>query len=456
MAVLGWFSLASAGKLGAVVEGLVHRDARNLELAGAIATDLAKMRTAQRGVIMYSAVNDRERIEVNRAAFTTAVDDLRAKLTAMRPLLVQPESQTDAARIEAALAPYVESFGPIVRLCAARDLPGALKIAKSVGVYGDEMEKRAGVIARMERGILDESSRRAGSTVALVHWVGIGLLGIAMGCSAAGLIVAVGVQRSLRSIAANLAQGAAQIASASHQVASASQTIAQGASEQAASLEETSAASQEISGTAHNNAEKSRSAAEVIGASHRQIEGGRETLQQMLASMEAIRASSGRIAQIIGVIDQIAFQTNILALNAAVEAARAGEAGRGFAVVADEVRGLAQRSAQAAKDTAALIQESIASSTEGVSRVGEVAELIGSVAAGSARMKTLIDEVSSGSEQEMRGIEGISRALSQMDQVTQSAAATAEETASASEELSSQAQLLNGAVSTLREMVGQG
>jgi methyl-accepting chemotaxis protein len=164
--------------------------------------------------------------------------------------------------------------------------------------------------------------------------------------------------------------------------------------------------------------------------------------------MRDINASSDKISRIIKVIEEIAFQTNILALNAAVEAARAGEAGMGFAVVADEVRNLAQRSSQAARDTTELIQESIANSQEGRSRLAQVTETFSSIIGSVGQMKTLIEEVHLGSQEQARGIEQVSHAISQMEQVTQQTAAAAEEGAAAGEQMSAQSD-------TLREVVGR-
>jgi methyl-accepting chemotaxis protein/methyl-accepting chemotaxis protein-1 (serine sensor receptor) len=170
--------------------------------------------------------------------------------------------------------------------------------------------------------------------------------------------------------------------------------------------------------------------------------------------MGEIHAQSGKIAKIVKAIDEIAFQTNILALNAAVEAARAGEAGMGFAVVADEVRNLAQRSAQAARETSALIEESIAKSNDGKSKVDLVALAVREIIGEAAKVKALVDQVSTGSSQQAQGTVQISRAITQMEQVTQQTAANAEEGAAAAEELTAQSGALKEIVVRLTELVG--
>jgi methyl-accepting chemotaxis protein/methyl-accepting chemotaxis protein-1 (serine sensor receptor) len=230
--------------------------------------------------------------------------------------------------------------------------------------------------------------------------------------------------------------------------------LAEGTSQQAASLEETSASTEEINSMARRNSENSHSAADLVKASDQRFADTNRSLQDMVLAMGEINTSSDKISKIIKVIDEIAFQTNILALNAAVEAARAGEAGMGFAVVADEVRNLAQRCAQAARDTAVLIEESISKSNDGKLKVDQVAKAIHTITEQSTQIKTLVDEVHLGSQEQSRGIEQIGRAIVQMEQVTQKAAASAEESASAAEELKAQSNALKDVVSRLNTVVG--
>ncbi len=277
--------------------------------------------------------------------------------------------------------------------------------------------------------------------------------GIATG-AVLGFFLVRGVNRALKGAAGRLEEAADQVASAAAEVSTSSQSLAQGASEQAASLEETSASGAQITSMTRKNAENSKSAAGLMSQVERKVQDANGTLEQMVRSMHEINTSSEKIARIIRVIDEIAFQTNILALNAAVEAARAGEAGMGFAVVADEVRNLAQRSAQAARDTAGLIEESIGRTKEGSAKLDQVASAISGITESAAKVKTLVDEVNLGSQEQSRGIEQISKAISQMDQVTQKSAAGAEQSASASEQLASQAVSLKEVVNQLQAMVG--
>lgn len=277
------------------------------------------------------------------------------------------------------------------------------------------------------------------------------LLPLSIGIGCLVYFVVSKISARLMGIVKSISESSSQVTSAVGQIARSSQSLAQGASEQASSLEETSAASEEITSMTRKNAESSRTAAEEMAKVDGRIQDSKAALEQMVISMKDIKDSGGKISKIIKVIDEIAFQTNILALNAAVEAARAGEAGAGFAVVADEVRNLAQRSAQAAKDTASLIEESIATSNAGSGKLEQVAAVIGAITESAAKVKILVDEVNLGSQEQARGIEQVARAIEQVDQVTQTNAASAEESAAASEELSAQAESMNGIA---RELTG--
>lgn len=266
-------------------------------------------------------------------------------------------------------------------------------------------------------------------------------------------IITKAITAPLGMVVASLRSGSEQVSSASGQVSSSSQQMASGASEQAASLEETSASLEEMAAAIRQNADNSAGAdaksKEIAAAANT----SQEAMGRMIKAMGDIKTSADETARIVKTIDEIAFQTNLLALNAAVEAARAGEAGKGFAVVAEEVRSLAQRSAEAAKNTAQLIEGSQVNTDNGVKVSGEVNEVLERIVSGIQDVSSLIAEVSNASGEQSRGIEQINQAMAQMDQVTQSNAANAEESASASEELQAQAGELQGMVQQLNQLM---
>jgi methyl-accepting chemotaxis protein len=263
-----------------------------------------------------------------------------------------------------------------------------------------------------------------------------------------------GTRAEMVTLTSQLTQAAQGTASAAGQVSTSAQSLSQGATEQAASLEETSASMEEMASMTRQNAENSQSAASLMNEVDAKVQGSNQALGDMVTSMASIQESSQQVAKIIKTIDEIAFQTNILALNAAVEAARAGEAGMGFAVVADEVRNLAQRSAQAARDTASLIEESIAKAESGNAKVEVVATAISGITESVTKVKGLVEQVSAASRQQSQGIDQVSQAISQMEKVTQTTAATAEESAAASEELTAQAEGAMQVVGRLELLVG--
>jgi methyl-accepting chemotaxis protein len=261
------------------------------------------------------------------------------------------------------------------------------------------------------------------------------------------------IQRAVNAAATNLdaalaevATGAGQVAAASTQIAGGSQTLASGASEQAASLEEVSANLHEVSAMAAQSAANAQEARALADEAGRRAVAGVERVGRLSDAVADIGRASAETATIVKTIDEIAFQTNLLALNAAVEAARAGDAGRGFAVVAEEVRALAQRSAEAAKRTAALIAHGRASAATGAAANAEVRQSLEEIHTQVGRVTQVVAEIAAAADQQAQGVAQVNTALGQMNAVTQQVAATAEESASAAEELSSQAATMHDVV----------
>jgi methyl-accepting chemotaxis protein/methyl-accepting chemotaxis protein-1 (serine sensor receptor) len=383
-------------------------------------------------------------------------NEIRTSLVTVQAAIHADEERDLNRKIEPLLAQYYRAWDGIVDLIRASKNEEAYKKYVADAAPAFDAAKQA-VAAEMEynRSAGARNSSEARSQVShtrAVIWVVL----LASVFSGAGLLFAMvrGINRALIDTVSDLNSGAAQVASAAAQIASSSQALAQGSSEQAASLEETSSSSEEINSMAHKNTENTSAAAELVGRLLAAFTEANHALDGTVAAMQELTGSSEKISRINKVIDEIAFQTNILALNAAVEAARAGEAGMGFAVVADEVRNLAQRSAQAAKDTASLIEDSIDRSRDGKAKVDHVAVAIRAIADDSNKIHVLVNEVNVASQEQSRGIEQVAKAVTQMEAVTQRAAASAEESASASTELTAQASALKNVVARLSGLVG--
>jgi len=268
-----------------------------------------------------------------------------------------------------------------------------------------------------------------------------------------GYIITKRITTVISTVSGGLRESSSQLESASSMVNRSSQKLAEGSSEQAASLEETSASLEEMSGMTHKNADASQTAKGLSNQTRAAAEQGASDMEEMARAMDAIKDSSGNIAKIIKTIDEIAFQTNILALNAAVEAARAGEAGAGFAVVAEEVRALAQRSAQAAKETASNIEDSITKSGHGVSISAKVATSLQEIVTKAREVDHLVGEIAGATTEQSQGIKQVLTAVHLIDKVTQGNAASAEEVAAAAEELNAQALTLEEMVTRLDTLI---
>jgi methyl-accepting chemotaxis protein len=258
------------------------------------------------------------------------------------------------------------------------------------------------------------------------------------------------MQLSLAKVVGNVRQNAESVASASSQIAQGNSDLSSRTEEQASALEQTASSMEQLGSTVRQNADNARHASQLaLSASSVAAQGG-EVVTQVVETMKGIDGSSKQIADIISVIDGIAFQTNILALNAAVEAARAGEQGRGFAVVAGEVRSLAQRSAEAAKEIKTLITDSVERVERGTSLVEQAGTTMAEIVASIKRVTDIVGEISAASSEQSAGVSQVGDAVSQMDQTTQQNAALVEQSAAAAESLKRQAQLLVQAVAVFK------
>src|ERR1022692_1767904 len=472
---LGYSSLTAIGGLGGALDVAVNGTAKKLRLVGDLQAGFQEMRVdaAKLEIPLTNTIIGRldtrqgsaestcgschtsDTVETQRQQFEAVAARLSAQVAQLRPLVAGDGERQAAHTVETGIAEWLALYRQYLKLTTARDYTAAHEVMLDrIYPLVESMDKAAKQLAVQQQELLAASSREAHARVSGSRVVVYVLIALCLLAGGGVYWIVRGVNRVLRQFAGEMAAMSGQVTDAAHQLASSSQSLAQGASEQAASLEETSAATEQVHSTTRSNAGHCQSASAVTEQVNQQVGEANQSLGQMIESMRAINVSSGKISQIIKVIDEIAFQTNILALNAAVEAARAGEAGMGFAVVADEVRNLAQRCAQAAKDTASLIEESMAKSHDGMGKLDQVAEAIRSITESAAKVKTLVDEVNLGSQEQARGIEQIAKAIVQMEQVTQKNAANAEESASASKELSGQAETMKGLAGQLQALVG--
>jgi methyl-accepting chemotaxis protein len=457
LVVLGitFSSLRSLNELSSELAKSTGPTAEKLALAGNLKATANIMRTGQRGVLLLTILKDGKGLEKQKLDYAKYYQAERELIARIRLLLMDEKTKEVTSALETQVEQHAACFREVSELCAVGKLDEAGVLYREKGApAGAAMEKKASELMGLVTLHMKESNAIGAAKVAGARWIAILMNLMALLVVAVMIFIVRGISKSLRKMAAELGEGARQIQAATSQVASASQSLAQASSEQSASLEETSSASEEVSEMTRKNTENSNTAAGVMSIVDARVSEGNAALDEMIASMQEITSSSAKISKIIKAIDEIAFQTNILALNAAVEAARAGEAGMGFAVVADEVRNLSHRSAQAAHDTAAMIEDSIEKSNEGSAKLQHVTEVIRSITASTAKVKVLVDEVSAGSGEQAKGMGGIAHSVSQMAIATQGTAANAEETAAASQQMAAQAHSLSQIADQLRTMVG--
>lgn len=300
----------------------------------------------------------------------------------------------------------------------------------------------------------NEAARQAEAALASVLlWSIVGGLIVLLITGALSVLTGTRIAKNMQRVIHDLSEGATQVTAAAGQVSSSSQSLAEGASEQAASIEETSSSLEEMSAMTKQNADNARTAAKLMTDAKKAVDRSGDSAKAMDAAMGEIKSASDHTSKIIKTIDEIAFQTNLLALNAAVEAARAGEAGKGFAVVAEEVRNLARRSAEAAKNTSSLIEDTLSRVAEGVQVVGGLRSALDEVTTSSQKVNSLVNEIAAATSEQAQGIEQVNTAVTQMNVVTQKNAANAEESAAAAEELNAQAESMRTSVRVMQRLV---
>jgi methyl-accepting chemotaxis protein/methyl-accepting chemotaxis protein-1 (serine sensor receptor) len=452
---LGISSLYYLTTISTIVRVKVAGANHSLALATSIRGSMKELLALDRGIEVRGFMKDYTAVDSYQEDYATNMRELKqadADLSSLASL--PPEAKQVLAEIDLLNNDAYVANQAVYTAAKGGDMETATK------AYAEQflpLHKRLRTASERLLVLVNELTaqqlQEANASIATAPWMMAILIFIAFAVGAFTCFAVRQINTALHLAVAELGEAASQINSAASEVATSSQSMAQGASEQAATIEETSASSSQINSMAQRNTENSRSTAEMMVGSQTRFEQTNHSLEQMVRAMDDITTSSQKISKIIKVIDEIAFQTNILALNAAVEAARAGEAGMGFAVVADEVRNLAQRCAQAARDTADLIEDSIVKSAGGKSKVDEVASSIRIVTEDSSKMKVLVDEINLGSVEQARGIDQIARSITQMEQVTQGSAANAEQTAAAAEELSAQSRTMRDIIGRLHSMI---
>jgi methyl-accepting chemotaxis protein/methyl-accepting chemotaxis protein-1 (serine sensor receptor) len=453
--LMGVVAVRTTSVMEARIVGITDVEASGIEHAGAVQRIVSQLQSRLGQIVIVTAKGDTRGVAATSRQIDQELDELEAELHALQRTASDGETAALCAEVLGAISKWTFSAQQIKAFAANEQALEAADAGDAAGRFSEQASAAARRIAVIQQRRLAQARRDAQS---LSRWNRMVMFGVLAAAVAAGLFVfwtERQVKASLSAVASRLRDGSEHLLAAAGQASSSGRSLSRGATEQAASLEETSASMEEMASMTRNNADSSRQAAELMAAVEHQVSRSNLLLTEMVGSMEHIKQSSARVSKIIKTIDEIAFQTNILALNAAVEAARAGEAGMGFAVVADEVRNLAQRAARAAHETEDLIEEASSSAAQGAAKVQQVADAIEEFTASVVRVRGIADEVNEASRQQALGIDQVTQAIVQMEHRTQLTAATAEESAAASEDLDAQAQAAMQLVHELEAMIGR-
>ncbi len=453
-AVLVWGGLTALNGMKASFDTAVNQTVKKINLSHAISKSTSDLMIDHRGTLLYGYRKDPATVQASYDAFAAKLDESLGLLQKSRSSLVSQDERELVDLMAQQFAQWKSWEAEDLQFCLAGDMESTTALGRKIVPLQKDLDKAAMQFLQIQEAHLASDKQKAATQEKQNMAAAAVIVTLLLIVGGGGFVLVSRVDKTLRKVAKELSQGSAQVAGSATQVSSSSQSLAQGASQQAASLQETATSAETIRAMTFKNADNSKDAARLMAEMAQQVAEGNRKLNDMVASMKEINQSSEKISQIIKTIDEIAFQTNILALNAAVEAARAGQAGLGFAVVADEVRNLALRCAQAARDTSSMIEDSVAKSHEGGRKLDEVAKSIGAITEGADKAKCLADAVQAGSQEQARSLEQISRAISQMEQVTQQTASSAEESASAGLELSAQSETLRTIIGHLAELVG--
>jgi methyl-accepting chemotaxis protein/methyl-accepting chemotaxis protein-1 (serine sensor receptor) len=452
-AAVGWFAIQSVcNRMDVSLRETTHK----IELSSDLRANVFAFRLQERGMLLFSFIKAGQQVDSCRVAFDKAMGIANDRIEQIRSLAASAQERAVLDDLHAGLDNYKTRQMEVRALLAAGKLDEATVWDKTYLVTGG-----ARIVAAIDKlNQLDHDTNEQALVEAEAQrgqaqrWIAVCLLA---GLPLAFLVLRIVARTSdqLRRTADGLEAATANLDRESGQMAADSQSLAQGASHQAASIQETSASSTEVSSRARRSAEQMKMATDLVRKAQENFSAADQSLKEMLEAMTDIANASGKVAKVIKTIDEIAFQTNILALNAAVEAARAGSAGAGFAVVADEVRSLAQRSALAARETATLIEESIASSAGGREKVNRVTGSIEAISHHVHQAGQYIEDAAAGSGEQAQGIEQIGRSIAQIERITQETAATANQTAQASTRLGDHSSELKEMVVRLGQIVGQ-